>query len=374
MHASSSTSPLNVLLIGAGGIAAEHLPAFERYPEQLRLVGVCDPSAQACARVAQRLEHLGPVVSFSSHEAALSVLQGEVQAALIVTPHNLHFPQARACIEAGLSVLVEKPVCNTYAETLELHTLAQQQGVTAMAGQTRRFLPWAQQLRRWIAEDPAHYGTTATFALEAWQNILGWIASKPDRNADFWILDKARAGGGVVVSLGCHMLDLVRFLTGEDYASVSALGIFNPPFKNGAESGCVATLTLESGAVGTLNANYLAPRIPYSESFKLFGTRGVALQHAPEWGRYDGDLRISSVSGLEPDGWDFQFQGLEALPTPEAAEDSHFVRQLLEFQAALAQRREPESSLRKNLNTMAVIDALYESMRREGETVTVART
>lgn len=369
-------APLRVLLIGCGGITAAHLPAFELHPDKLRLVGACDPSAAARAGVAARLAPLGPVETFADHDEALARLAGSTDAALVVTPHFLHYPQARACVEAGLPVLVEKPICNNYAEALALQELATARGVLVMAGQTRRFDPAARALRDWVAGAEAPFGTLATFAIESWQNILCWIATKPDKAADFWILDKVRAGGGVVVSLSCHPLDLIRYLTGDDFAEASAWGVFEAPFRNGAESGCAAILRMKGGAVGTLNANYLARRIPYAEALKMYGSRGSIVSHATAWGAYSGELRHGTTEDDTPPGWSYQFEGLTPVPPVEVPGygQNSFINQLLHFHACVTEGREPLSSLRRNLNTMAVIDAIYESMNAGGVTVKVKGT
>ncbi len=365
------SNPLRILLCGCGGIVNAHLPAFKAYPEKLALAGICDPSASARAGV---LEAYGKVVpEFEAHEPMFAKLASQADAALIVTPHFLHHPQAVAALESGLPCLIEKPITNNLAEARALHALSQEKGLIVMAGQTRRYNPWARYLRDWVGADAVNFGQLSSFSIEAWQNILCWIATKPDKNADFWILDKERAGGGVVVSLGCHTLDLVRYLSGDDYAEVSAQGVFEKPFKNGAESACCATLKMKSGAVGTLHANYLARRVPYSETFKLYGTRGSIVQHSAAWGKYEGEVRYGSTTDDNPPGWEFQYEGLEPVPKVDLPgyRDNLFTNQLLEFHRCVTEGREPLTSVGRNLNTMAVIEAIYTSMNAGGATVKV---
>lgn len=365
--------PLRVLLVGCGGITHGHLPAFETLPERFRLVAACDPSERARSAVAERIEAHGKIQMFADHRDALDATAGQVDAALVVTPHCLHFPQASDCLRAGLHVLIEKPICNNFAEALQLHHLAEESGLVCMAGQTRRYHRWSRQLKDWVAADAGNFGELASFSIEAWQNILCWIATKPDKTADFWILDKDRAGGGVVVSLGCHTLDIIRYLSGSDYTEVSAFGIFNPPFKNGAESACSATLRMGNGAVGTLHANYLAKRVPYSETFKMYGTRGSIVQHATKWGSYEGEVRYGTAVDDDPYGWEFQYEGLDPLPQVDIPGYEHnlFINQLKHFRDCVLNNREPLTSVRDNLNTMAVIDAIYTSIKEGGRTVPV---
>ncbi|MFW6217602.1 MAG: Gfo/Idh/MocA family protein [Verrucomicrobiota bacterium] len=350
-----------------------HQRAIQELPGQFDLAAVCDPSE--AGRTALLESYGKQVPQFSDHEAMLGAMAGEADAVVIGTPHFLHYPQAMAAVEAGLPCLVEKPICNNFEEARKLQALAAERGVTVMAGQTRRYTPFARYARRWAEERPENFGSLSTFAIEAWQDIHCWIATKPDKNADFWILDKERAGGGVVVSLGCHPIDLVRYVAGQDFTEASAVGRFDAPFKNGAESACVAILRMENGAVGTLNADYCPKSIPYSESFKLYGTKGSIVQHADAWGRYDGEIRFASSDG-EPSGWDDQFEGLRPLPEnlPERVgmKSFPFTNQLMEFRDAILNQREPLTSIANNLNTMATIEAIYRSMAQGGKTIKIA--
>lgn len=367
--------PLRLCLVGCGGIAAAHLPAIVNHPDQFRLVAVADPNPANRKAVIQEVRQSESVREFSEFGESLAAMADTVEAVLVLTPHHLHFPAAMEAVKAGKPVLVEKPVCLNLEETRRLREAAERSGVPVMVGQTRRFAPASRRIREWIREKPEHFGALRTFEVSGWQNIEAWIASKPDRNADFWILDKKRAGGGVVVSLLVHALDLVRYLFDTDFVTVAAQGRWDPPFRNGAESAACALLTTDNGAVGTLHANYLAPKVPYCETFKAIGQYGVVGDH-PVLGQYAGPAFRGTTGGHAPDGWNFQFGGVEAFPEtggPGLAFEA-FTAQLLEFAAAIREEREPESSIQRNFNSMAVVEALYASLENGGRAVEVARS
>ncbi len=361
-------SPLRVLLIGCGGIVTNaHLRAFKEFPGKLRLAVACDPSPQARESVAGSLPDRYAVETEADYETALSKHGNRVDAALVTTPHHLHFPQARACVEAGLPVLVEKPVCLNLAETRQLMALARERRVLVVAGLNRRYERAALWARRWIREDPTNFGQLRSFDLRGWQNIEAWIADKPDRKADFWILDKERAGGGVVVSLLVHYIDMVRHLTGLDFVDVSARGRSDPPFRNGAESSCCALLRLSNGAVGTMHADYLARKcLQPHEVINLIGEHGY-LGNEQGW-------KYASTRGGEPGGWDWQYEGMEHVPEDPTLSPSpfSFTSQLLAFADAVRNGTLPWNHIEDTFNTMAVIEAIYTSMRHNGAAVTVA--
>lgn len=354
-------------MVGAGGITGSQLKAFHDFPDRVRLVAICDPNREARARRAGELAHHGDVQTFATHEQALAAMEDQLDAAIVCTPHFLHFPQALACVEAGVPVLVEKPVCNNVAELRQLHKAATARNVLVVAGQNRRYDLTALWLKRWLQKNPKDVGEVRSFDLRAWQNVEAWIATKPDRNADFWILDKERAGGGVVVSLAIHYLDMIRFLSGHDFVSVSARGRYDAPFRNGAESMCAGLLTLANGATGTLHANYLARKsLQPNEVFNIIFDQGY-LGTERGWG-------YASTGGKAPDGWNWQFEGINEVPrdTSLAPSDNSFVNQCLAFADAVRTGRPPMSHLADNFNTMATIEALYASMQQDGRTVEVA--
>jgi predicted dehydrogenase len=365
----TTPSPTRVLLIGCGGIVnAAHLHAFRDHPERIRLVAACDPSEPARQAVARNCPHRYPVQTEADYETAISKYAKEVDAALVTTPHFLHYPQASACVEAGIPVLVEKPVCRNLDETRRLMSLARERQVLVVAGQNRRYERPVLWARRWIREDPDNFGELRSFDLRGWQNIEAWIATKPDKTADFWILDKERAGGGVVVSLLIHQMDLVRHLSGHDFVEVSAQGRFEKPFRNGAESSCCALMKLSNGAVGTLHANYLVKKsFPPNEVINLIGDHGYV-------GNEQG-WKYGSGHGTEPDGWDWQFDGIGPVPEDESLtpDPRSFTSQLLAFADAVRNGTKPFSHIEENFNTMAAIEAIYTSMRNGGKTVPVAK-
>ncbi|MCC5835195.1 MAG: Gfo/Idh/MocA family oxidoreductase [Opitutales bacterium] len=364
------------MVIGCGGIFAAHSAAFEKFPERLQVAALSDASDRAMESAVERLKPSSAIPCYRDHRQALREKAGECDFALVLTPHYLHFEQARDCLNAGLPVLIEKPACAHLQEARALLEMSRARALPVMVGQTRRFEPQYQGLRAWMRSDPSHFGPLRTFEICGFQNIEAWIATKPDRNADFWILDKERAGGGVVTSLMVHLIDLVRYLFDDDFAEVSAVGRLDSPFKNGAESACTALLHMQSGATGTLHGNYLARKTPYSESFKFFGEHGCIGNHTETLGKYFGSNFVGSTHGKAADSWEFQYEGIGKLPESflPKLDANPFVNQLLEFASAITEQREPESSLQENLNTIAVIEAIYQSLQKGGDRVKVERT
>ena len=358
----ATARPVRVALIGAGGINSAHVPAFEKHPEIVEMAGVADPSPGLAEKLATRFG----APFFDDAAAMLDTLGDRVDAVLITTPHHLHFPLAAEALRRGLPALVEKPALISISQLHELQALEQKHGAFVQAGQMQRFGQEENWLKRWLQSEA--FGEPRLFNLEIYQNIEGYVSHQPDG----WILDKNKAGGGVVISVAVHILDLLRYWLEDDFVEVYAQGRFDAPFKNGAESTCVVAMKTRRGMLGTLNASYTATRCPHSQRSLLLGTNGTLAQQLDRvGGGYAGPYYIASSGGRPSPEWNMMYEGFEKVADRMAAEpefasgtdSSPFTAQMLAFAEAVRGRTAPrENSLTRNANTIAVIEAIGRSM------------
>ncbi|TVR48879.1 MAG: gfo/Idh/MocA family oxidoreductase [Puniceicoccaceae bacterium] len=365
-----TAKPLRLAFIGAGGITSAHSPSFKNHPGLLKLVVVADASAGAARKLA---EPFG-AAAYDDAERMLGERAGELDGVIITTPHFLHHPQAAAALRRGLPVLVEKPATCTVAELDALMALEKQHGAFVQAGQMQRFGGSERWIKRWLHSE--EFGEARLFNVDIYQNIEGYVSNKPEA----WILDKAKAGGGVVISVAVHILDLLRFWLEDDFVEVYARGRFDPPFKNGAESMAAVTLSTRKGVVGTLNASYTAARCPYSQRTLLFGTHGTLAQHMDKLGGgYAGSYYLSTDGGQPSPEWKMMYSGWQPVDERFKSEpleeewpgEGSFERQLLAFAEGIRRGRALENSLARNRNTIAVIEAIETSLAG-GRPVSVA--
>ena len=352
--------PIRIALIGAGSISGAHRWAMEKHPRQIVLAGVTDPVLAAAEAFATPFG----APSFTDPVAMLDGLKGKVDAVVVTTPHFLHFQHAALAIERGLPVLVEKPVVCTMAELRHLQALERKHGAFVQAGQMQRFGQEENWIKTWLESD--EFGEPRLFNLDIYQNIEGYISKK----ADPWLLDKKAAGGGVVISVAIHILDLLRYWFEDDFIEVTAQGRYDAPMKNGAESCCVAVLKTRRGMLGTLNCSYTVARCPYSQRSLLFGTHGTLSQHQEVGGGAAGPYYISTDGGQPSPEWNMMYADfkpvrarMEAIPGFVREDNIEaFGRQMLTFADAVRDRAPRENSLARNLNTIAVIEAIGRSM------------
>jgi predicted dehydrogenase len=345
---------LRVALVGAGNISSYHLPAYAQFRDRVELVAVCDLDEALARRRARQagVECVYTDVDSLLREVACDALD-------VCVTHDQHAPIALAAIEAGRHVLVEKPFALTLTDCRELVTSAERVGVTLMVGQNQRFLPAHQATKAVIAA-----GELGAIRAARSDSIQGWPALIA---AGHWQYDAARAGGGVVVNVAVHRIDLLRYLVGEIRRVSSAVcRTTHPYFVNGAEDYAAVTLDFENGAVGQLFATCSAFRTPWSEQFMIFGEAGV-IHAVPEPGQLRGPAFVATPSrSPRVEEWFDQFAGFEPLAAPDGLpSESGQVNEILHFAECCRTGAEPLSSGRDNIGTMKVVAGIYESARTE---------
>jgi predicted dehydrogenase len=352
---------LRVALVGAGNIASHHLPAYRQFPDDVELVTVCDLDEQLAHK---RAAEVGVDRVFTDVETMLRDVACD--ALDICTTPDQHAPIAFAAIEAGKHVLVEKPFALSLEDCRDLVAAAESAGVTLMVAQNQRFLPTHQAARAIIGS--GELGEIRAARTDSIQHWAGFTAS------DHWQYDGARAGGGALIGVAVHRLDLLRFLVGEVRRVLAVTKTSSPQFVNDAEEYAALTLEFENGALGQAFATVSAFRTPWSESLLVFGEHGT-IHAAPAPGNMRSRAFVASERRSAPVvEWTDQFDGFEPIDaeTEGLPSESGQVNEILHFASCCTTGAEPLSSGRDNLGTIALIAAAYASAQ-SGKPVDVVR-
>jgi len=186
-------------VIGAGGIArAAHLPGYQAC-EDTDVVAVADVNEECARRAAETFDI--PQV-FTDYRDLLALK--EIDAVSVCTPNFLHKQPTVAALRAGKHVLCEKPIARTAAEGRAMVAAARKHRRQLMVALQWRFRPDAQTLKRHIdAGDLGEVYHAHARALRR-RGIPGW--------GDF--VDREKAGGGPLIDIGVHILDLTLWLMG----------------------------------------------------------------------------------------------------------------------------------------------------------------
>lgn len=343
---------LRVALIGCGGISGAHAAAYRTLGPDVAQVTACADAALPLAE--RRASELGAGFVTDDYHAAL--YRSDVDAVDICLPHHLHGEVALAALAAGKHVLVEKPMACSMDECRAMVDAAARADRTLMVAQCQRYMPSYRGVRRLVAEGTL--GPIRAVRFDSMQNAPAFLP------ADHWLFDNHLAGGGIVISVSVHRIDLVRYFVG-DVRRVQALTREGAaPYRHGAEDYAAAVLEFDNGAIGEHFATYSGFRMPYSEMFMLFGDRGAVHALPPAGEPAGGALYATSEhddANARGAGWNAQFRGF--LPVPPDREglptDDGFANEIAHFADCCRTGAEPISSGRDNLGTMRIIFGIY---------------
>jgi len=197
---------INIGVVGTGSIAGCHLKAYAG-DERAQLVAVCDINLDRARTVG---ETWGAGRAYGDPTELFA--DPDIDAVSICTPNNTHATLASAAIRAGKHVLVEKPMSRTYAEAQELEALVASQDKMLQVGFVRRHSTNCRVLKSFIdAGELGEVYYAKASCLRRAGNPGGWFASK------------AISGGGPLIDIGVHVIDLCWYLMGSPrVATVSA--------------------------------------------------------------------------------------------------------------------------------------------------------
>ena len=185
-------------LIGCGGMSKSHLRRFHLLAPRLQLAAAVDTEAEKAREVADHVDGVRPATDYRD-------ILDDIDAALIALPHHLHHPVAKACLQAGKHVLLEKPMANSEAECLDLIDTAAAAQRTFMIAYCMRFHPLVVAMKKLLDEEA--YG-------EVFQVSI-WTEQLTRREPDNWMCKAATLGGGQLFSHGCHYIDILLWYLGK---------------------------------------------------------------------------------------------------------------------------------------------------------------
>jgi predicted dehydrogenase len=265
-RALSTHRPINVVVVGAGVFGRNHARVYRQLAEQgeaVRLVGVVDADPVRADGVAREFG----CRAFGSVEQLLST-HSEVQAASIAVPTSKHLEIATELMEAGVHVLIEKPLASSLREADEMISMAQQHNVIAQVGHLERF-------------NPAVRATVPLVTQPMFFEVHRLSVFTP-RSLDV----------DVVLDLMIHDLDIVLALASSPVKEIRAVGL---PILSAKVDIANVRLEFDSGCV----ANFTASRVSTERVRKLrfFQPRQYI---SVDYGRQD--VVVFSVGGEEVGG------------------------------------------------------------------------
>ncbi|MEO8575401.1 MAG: Gfo/Idh/MocA family oxidoreductase [Gemmatimonadales bacterium] len=338
-----SPGPIGLGVIGCGNIAYwVHLRLAKRI-SGAKLIAAADPDSDA----RQRAEKLAGVPVYASNAELLA--RDEVDAVIVSGPTHLHADLVVAACEAGKHVYLEKPIASTTSDGARVIDAASKAGVTVMLGFNRRFHPVFQHARQLIRDGRIGRvrAVQTTFCEPARVDAM-----------PAWRRERA-TGGGVLLDLASHHVDLLRWFLDDEVAKVEA----SIESELSDQDSVQLQLMMQGGA--------------HTQS--LFSSRTGASSDWFEFAGECGTLRVdrhrAGVSLRVPRRFGYGVRTMRVMPPPAVAAwsikriarpsaEPSYIRALAEFVRGLSGEPHSMPTLVDGMRALEVAEAAEESALR----------
>jgi predicted dehydrogenase len=197
---------LNVGIIGLGKMGKLHLMNC-LHIDGVKVTATADFSEKALGMA----KSLGVRSLYTDYHTLLEE-EEDLDALIISLPNFLHFESIRLALRRGLNIFTEKPLANTLLECHQIVRSVQKSGVKFMVGHNMRFFQAVEQMKTTVEQ--GHIGKPEVITIEEVMNGPFHPHVIPSPVPEWWF-DPKKTGGGVMLDLGYHLLDLFRFLVGD---------------------------------------------------------------------------------------------------------------------------------------------------------------
>ena len=342
---------LKVAVIGCGGMGRGTHAKYYAGDPRVELVAACDIIPERTQAVANA--YAPGIAQYMDYRELLK--DPSVDAVDICTPNDLHSEIAIAALKAGKHVFAEKPDAVDAAKATAMRDAAAEAGKVLMVMRNNRFTDAARYLKKFAEEGRAG---------EIYAGRCGWQRRRGIPGKGGWFTTKARSGGGPLIDLGVHMIDLAVWLMGnprpvavsgqtfQKFAEGSDISDsehsqFGDKVKGGTfdvEDLAMGFIRFENGAVLQVEFSW-ASNVERERRFvELMGTKaGLAFE--------DGQMKIFT----EENG-----QLLDIVPPAEQAENGH-VHNLKNFVDVLLEGAEPCYRPQQGVDMIAILEGFYKS-------------
>lgn len=269
-----ATKKLRWGVIGAGGIADRRTIPGMMMAKNAELVAVMDLNAELTESIRAKYNAKR---AYTSEEKLLK--DPEVDAVYIATPIVCHARQAKLAADYGKHILIEKPLAMSSEEGEDVLKYCSEKGVQIAAGFMMRFGSHVMSMKKAVAE-----GKIGTL-VSGYSQFTLWLPYEPGN----WRQVKAKAGGGAMMDLAVHCIDLMEYISGMRVTQVASMNekIAFPEPQYDVEDTSTLLMRMENGAQCVVQTNFNIPDEASKWRVEFFGTKGRLL----------GDTMIGQIDG-----------------------------------------------------------------------------
>jgi predicted dehydrogenase len=281
----SGSGPIRLGMVGGGQgafIGAVHRIAARLDGEFSLVAGALssDPARAKASAAELGLDPARSYGSFAEMAKAEAARPDGIEAVSIVTPNHVHYPAAKAFLEAGIHVICDKPLTSTLADAKKLAAVAAKSGRLFVLTHNYTGYPMIRQAREMVQS--GKLGDIRVVQAEYPQDWLTTKVEDTGAKQAVWRTDPKQSGaGGATGDIGTHAYNLARFVTGLELDQLAAdLTAFVPGRL--LDDNAHVMLRFKGGAKGMLWASQVAPGNENALKLRVYGTKGGL-----EWAQED---------------------------------------------------------------------------------------
>lgn len=334
-------------IIGAGGIAKRRMLPAMMQSENTEVVALMDKDLDSLRELSKDY-NIGKI--YVNEDDLLENL--DVEAVYVASPVVFHLEQAKKVLRAGKHLLLEKPLTLDVAQAMELLAIYEQSNVLAMPAMVMRFHPGHQEIRKLIKTGELGEIVSCRAQLTCWF---------PDMENN-WRQYKETAGGGALMDMGIHCIDLLSYLTGQEIVKVGGL-IDTKTFKYEVEDSASILLQLKNGANCYVDVNNNIPDEAANCFLEIYGTKGSIIARGTIG--QDGSGEIEMVLSDQSNGYDIeQKRETSSSKVLEYVYSNPYERQITAFTNSILASEAPPIQLTEGVQVLRVIETAYKAAKQ----------
>jgi predicted dehydrogenase len=331
-------------VIGSGGIARRRtIPEGILPAKNAILATVYDINEDVNAAVAKEFNAVAA-------DSITGLINSGVDAIYVATPVNMHYKHVIECAKGKKHVLCEKPLGMTTAETEKMISSCKSEGVMLGTSFMMRFLSQHQGALQMLRDGKLGKPVYGRAQLSCWY--------PPIEGA--WRQDPATGGGGSLMDMGSHCIDLLEMFFGRIKSLSCFINNSVHPYKS--EDSAVVSMIFENGAMGTVDTYFCIPDNSSKNILELYGSKGSIIAKGTIGQGSAGEM----TAYLESDSAGYNAQqardaskGIVINPQPV----NTYRAEIEEFSLAILEKREPKNNISLGLESQKIMAACYESAR-----------
>ncbi len=325
-------------VIGCGGIADRRTIPGMVLADNAECYAVMDINAEVAESV--KIKYNATFATDSVDE----LLNQDIDAVYIATPVFCHKEQVFKAADKGVHILLEKPMGITSEEAIEIKEYCDKKNVILGVGFMMRFHTVHQLIKEHIEK-----GTLGEI-VSAYAKFNCWSPVSPVK----WRQTKAFSGGGTMMDMGIHCIDLLQYLTGLTAKEVTGMcgnQIFEYPDTEDAAS---AVLRMDNGALFTIESNFNIPDSIGGCKFEIYGTKGAISADGTIGQVENGDVKLTT----------FTEDGSVSTNILEYISGNMYTKEIEYFTNAVINKTAAPVTADEAILNQKIVEAVYESQEK----------